>query len=73
MIAKKELSSLLKKDGLILNEDELQSVLHTLLSLAKIEYELYQDQKSDQFHGSYLELQEISRDPKQNSSKPKAA
>lgn len=50
MSIQKHVGDLLKRDGIHLNEDELRSVIQFLNSLAKIEYEVYRQEKSNGFH-----------------------
>jgi hypothetical protein len=50
MLALKELSRHLQKDGSNLNEDDLNLIAQTLLSFAKVEYEVYRQQKSVVVH-----------------------
>jgi hypothetical protein len=68
MLASKELSRLLSKDGLELNEEDLQSIAQTLLSLAKIEYEIYLQQKPKPIHGQFQEPLEIGLTTKKIAS-----
>ena len=46
MITEKELSYLLKKDGIILNDVELVKVKTLLIELATIEFQSYIDKKT---------------------------
>jgi hypothetical protein len=50
MTFKKHVGDHLKGDGIHLNDEELQSVIQFLNSLAKIEYEVYRQEKLRGFH-----------------------
>lgn len=60
MSIQKTVSDQLKKDGVHLSEDDLQTVIRFLNSLAKIEYEVYRQQKSNSIHGQSPDAQDIS-------------
>jgi hypothetical protein len=64
----KQISDQIKKDGISLTEDELQSVVRLLTSLAKIEYEVYREQKSDTIHCQSTEPQEIGHNHKNQAA-----
>lgn len=59
MSIQKKVSEGLRKDGVHLSEDDLQSILRLLNSLAKIEYEVYRQQKSKSIHGQSPDPQDI--------------
>lgn len=59
MSLQKRVSDQLKKDGIHLSEEDLQTIVRLLNSLAKIEYEVYRQQKSKSFHCQSPDPQDI--------------
>lgn len=57
----------LKKDGISLQESDLQSVVHLLTRLAKIEYEQYRQKKTEKTHGQSPESPEIGHHTKKSA------
>ena len=60
MAADNQIRQNLAKDQIRLSDDDLQSVIRFLNSLAKIEYEVYRQQKSESKYGNSKEPQDIS-------------
>lgn len=60
MAADNQIRQNLAKDQIRLSDDDLQSVIRFLNSLAKIEYEVYRQQKSESKYGNSEEPQDIS-------------
>jgi hypothetical protein len=59
MSIQKMVSDQLKKDGIYLNEDDIGSVIKLFNTLAKIEYEVYREQKSINDHCQSTERQDL--------------
>lgn len=53
MSSQKQIIDELKSDGIHLSEEDLQTVVRFLNSLAKIEYEVYRQQKAQLIHGQF--------------------
>ena len=51
MITINQLRTNLKRDGLEFTEQELSSIQHLMIQLAKIEYQLYLDKKHEEKNG----------------------
>lgn len=59
MSIQKLVSDQLRKDRIYPSEEELQNIVRFLNSLAKIEYEVYRQQKSQSIHGQSRDQQDI--------------
>jgi len=68
MSIQKQVSDHLKSDGISLMEDDLQSVIRLFNCLAKIEYEVYRQQKYNSNHGQLQEPQDISLNNKKTAA-----
>ncbi len=68
MISTDQFSTLLKKNGLKLTDEELQAVTQLFISLAKIEYDKYREQKSDASFGQVSEPLDIGHYFHKNAS-----
>ena len=59
MSIQKMVSDQLKKDGIYLNQDDIESVIRLFNTLAKIEYDVYVEQKSITNHCQSTERQDL--------------